>query len=82
MNREAWLSAVKDTAEPLTDDPDAMTAVEFAALYNIAENTARGRLRALLTSGRVEAVTKWVTYDSNRRVRTRAYRLVKPKGKK
>lgn len=77
VNREAWLSAVQDVAEPLTDDPDALTVAEFAALYHCGNMAARSRLYALEAEGRVKPVTKWITDRGGRRLRIRAFSLVK-----
>ena len=33
VNHEMWLRAVEDAHSPLSDDPNAITAPEFAQLY-------------------------------------------------
>ena len=79
INRELWLGAIKDTVEPVTDDPDAVTTAEFAALYNCGRLTASKRLTQLVEDGRVTKCTKWIADSGGRRLRVTAWSLKTPK---
>lgn len=79
INRDAWLQALQAVGgDALEDDPDALTAQEFADLMGMARSTAQKRLRELVEAGKAQLVTKRVprglgggTYPSP------AYRLTK-----
>lgn len=76
INRDAWLKAIQDTKPAVTDDPDAMTSAEFAALYHCGYVSARVRLKKLQSIGTVEMVTKWITDSVGRQLRVPAWRLL------
>jgi hypothetical protein len=82
INRDEWLQALKEAnCYDDADDADAVTAAEFAVLFDTAVSTAWYRLKRLAAAGRAERTKKWTTDTRGRRVHCAAYRLIAPKKK-
>lgn len=81
INRDEWMTALKEAGMPAaTQDPNAITASEFATLIGLSKGTARARLQVLVEQGLAEQVTKRVADGHGRVQLIHAYRL-KPKRK-
>lgn len=75
ITRDEWLAALGEADTPM--DQDAVTVSEFAELIGTARMAANTRLVALEKSGKAVRVNKIVVCGDGRRVRVRAYKLVK-----
>lgn len=58
INRDEWLSALKDAGLHEDGDPNALTAKEFATMFGLKETTARHRLAALVAAGKATPTKK------------------------
>lgn len=76
ITRDDWLKALGEADTP--NDPDAVTVAEFATLMGMGRMAATARLVALEKSGKATRVRKIVTCDDGRKIRVRAYTLVRP----
>lgn len=80
ISRDEWLAALADVVAPPVDEQDAMTVVEFAALYRLSRAGAEVRLKKLLEQGRVRRTAKTLTLSDGRRRSYTAWALVKKGG--
>lgn len=78
ITRESWLKALSEAGLPThdDDDPNATTIDEFAAMFGLAQSTAKHRLEKLVAIGKATRSSKYVTNDNGRTNRCRAYRLL------
>jgi hypothetical protein len=76
VDHEVWLRAIQDASSPVSDDPNAITAQEFADLYDCSYATAKIRLKKLMAVGKVSRVSKWIIDVGGRRLRVPAWILV------
>jgi predicted ArsR family transcriptional regulator len=82
INRDEWLSALKDAGLHQEDDQRAVTVSEFAAMIGMKDNAARRKLVALEKLGRAKKTSKRFADSAGRSIATTAYRLLPPrKGK-
>lgn len=73
VTRDEWLRALNLVAP--TDDPNAMTTSELAALLGIDSRRARERLSRLVADGKATRVTKVIRTPAGVAIRLPAYRL-------
>lgn len=77
--RDDWLKAVAEAGLPeRTNDPDALTAPEFADLFDppLHVQTARRRLEAMVKAGLARRTQKQTAGSDGRRLAVTAYTLV------
>lgn len=75
INRDEWLSALKDAGLEQVDDQRALTASEFASMMGLKLTTARHRLIALVGTGKATVTTKRAADSRGHIVFCTAYRL-------
>lgn len=76
INREEWLSALKDAGLEQVNDPHAVTIREFGVMFGLKDNSARRQLAALEKLGRATKTQKRFTDSVGRVITTTAYRLL------
>lgn len=81
INRDEWLKALAEAGYHEEHDEQAVTLMEFAAMFGIGRTTAQGRLAALIAAGKATPTHKWGTNVRGARIQFRAYRLVESKRK-
>ena len=75
INRDEWLRALAEAGYPQEDDQSALTAAEFASMFNIPRQTANDRLGKLIRCGKAVRTTKSGLATDGRRIMFVAYRL-------
>lgn len=76
INRDEWLSALKDAGLVQANDPKAVTIREFGEMFGLKDNAARRRLVELERVGRAKKTAKRFTDSAGRLITTTAYRLL------
>lgn len=71
----AWNRVVESMA--VKDDPESITTSEFSAMMGVSINTAKRRLREMVTKGIATAAMKRVDGADGKRYIVRSYKLVK-----
>lgn len=79
--RDEWIKALEEADMGVSDDPDAITVVEFAAMTGLKREAAKRRLEALVDAGKATRTFKWAMNGYGRRHRCQAYKLTRT-GKK
>jgi len=76
ITRDEWLKALAHAnIASEEDDQEAVTATEFAALFQVPVTTARTRLRALVDRGLARETKKMASDTRGHRKQLTAYRL-------
>lgn len=76
ITRDAWLNAVQAIEnERLTDDPNAVTMMEFCAKVGKHRATAMRLMKQLISSGKAERVRKAYRRSDGMVITVQAYRL-------
>ncbi len=76
ISRDAWLAALQDAGvRAVADDQTALTANEYAAMFDLPLPTARTQLLALERAGKAIRTTKRGVTPYGRTISYQAYRL-------
>lgn len=76
INRDEWLSALKDAGLHDEGDPDSISVVEFAAMMHLKRATAQRCLYGLVEQGKAVKAKKRITDSQHRVVTVTSYRLL------
>ena len=82
IDRDLWLRAMDEADIATRSDDQAVTPIEFAALFNISRIMADRRLQRLVEVGAARRTKKRVVYPSGRMCVVTAYRLAECAPKK
>lgn len=84
ITRDDWLRALDAVGCSVVNDPDALTCLEFCAMFTppLDRNTGTRRLQKMVTAGLAIKTRKTVADTSGRMVNTTAYKLVPDKKKR
>lgn len=82
INRDEWLQALTEAGYTDEHDEQAVTLMEFAAMFGICRTTAQCRLAALVAAGKASITHKWATNTRGARIQFRAYRLADRRAKR
>lgn len=77
ISRDEWIKALEDANLTITDDPDAITVAEFAAMFGLPHATAARKLKALEAAGKAQRTTKRAPASDGRMMTCNGYRLLK-----
>lgn len=79
ISHDEWLAALEELRPGKTDDPNAISAHEFAKLMGMGIKRARVTLNQLVDTGKARRTTKWLRRPSDgQMVQIPAYVLIKP----
>lgn len=76
INRDEWLKALTEAGVSEIDDQDAVTVMEFAAMFDLDRQTADRRLKRLEAAGKATKAKKRTSGPDGRMCWYLAYKLV------
>lgn len=75
ISRDEWLKALTDVCGTFENDQEAVTILEFAAMFGLERQAAVRRLEAMVAAGKARRTKKVVRDDYGRTRSYIAYRL-------
>lgn len=82
INRDEWLSAMKDAGLHDEGDPESLTVMEFATLMGLKRTTAQRCLSGLVEAGKARQTKKRIMDSQQRAVIVTSYRLQQQRRRK
>lgn len=78
VDRDAWLTAIRDAQAADLPSSDALTVAELGALLGFKKEAAARRAQMLVAAGKAEKTTKRVMITDGQVRTVTAYRLLTP----